>query len=80
MDRYILRYTGGAVPPAADLDAITARSGVTVLDRAPKMLKVEAAEPTIKALVAELPGWVSSPEYKFPVPDTRKKVARPPED
>ena len=80
MGRYILRYTGGTEPPAKDLAAISSRGGVTVVDRAPRMLKVEAAEPTVNALVAELPGWVSAPERTVPLPDTRKKVARPPED
>lgn len=79
MGRYILRYTGGTTPPAADLAAIAGRDGMTVVERTPKMLLVEATEPTVQELVGELAGWVATPERFIPPPDTRKKP-RPPED
>lgn len=78
MRRFILRYTGGGAAPPADVDAILGQGGLTVVDRTPRMLLVDAAPSVVDRLVGALRGWVSAPERSLPVPDVRPKVRRAP--
>lgn len=43
------------------------------------MLVVEAHPERLAALVEELGDWVVAPDRSYPVPDTRRRVERPPE-
>jgi hypothetical protein len=42
------------------------------------MLVVEASAERVAALVEELGDWVAAPDRSYPVPDTRRRVERPP--
>jgi hypothetical protein len=79
-ERFILRYGGDGPKPDADVDRIRAVSGATVVDESARMLLVESDEAALRQTVESLaPGWVLARESVVKVPDTRKKIRRPPE-
>lgn len=66
--------------PAEDMLRIRSVPSVTILDRASdRMMLVDAPEAELRAAVEQMPGWVLVPEQTVPLPDTRKKVRRPPD-
>ncbi len=75
--RFVLRYRGGD-PPDADMARIEQVRGLAVVERAGRMLLVEADGGELRELMASLDGWVIAPEQGISVPDTRKQVKRPP--
>ena len=77
--RFVLRYQGEGAKPEADVEQIRALAGAAVVDSSSRMLLVESDEEQLRGVVDALPDWVMAPEQTFAVPDTRKKVERPPE-
>lgn len=75
MDRLVLRFKGSASAYSNAVSAIEELNGVNVLDRAPKMLLVEATPSAAEELFS-MPDWGVSPETYIPVPDTRKRIGR----
>ena len=77
--RFVLRYRGEGAKPEAEVDRILNLPEVEVLDASsPRMLLVEADDEPLRRLLESLPGWVMATEKAIRVPDTRKKVLRPP--
>lgn len=74
MSRYILRYVGSQSAPPEHVESIRATPGLRVLDQSPKMLLVEADEPSLRARLEGMPGWSIHPEQSYPIPDERKKI------
>ena len=77
--RFVLRYRGDGDSPDADVDHIREVAGAVVVDRSPRMLLIESDDEALRPVVESLPGWVMAPEQTMEVPDTRKRVRRPPE-
>jgi hypothetical protein len=50
---------------------------VDVLDRAPRLLLVEATSARLARLLEGLPRWIAADERGFAVPDGRPRVERP---
>lgn len=73
MARFILRYGQAPLAPAAHVQEITETRGVSVVDKSPNMLLVNADEPVLRAKINGLPGWSMNPEQSIPLPDTRRK-------
>lgn len=78
MARFILRYRGAGSRPAAVVDNIRRLDGANIVDDSGRMLLVDAPEQSLRGVLGEDKDWVVSPERSFPIPDTRKKVERPP--
>ncbi len=78
-DRFVLRYRGDGAKPDADVERVRALAEATVVDESSRMLLVESEQGPLSALVASLPDWVMAPEQTLAVPDTRKRVERPPD-
>ncbi len=76
--RFVLRYRGQGDKPAADLERIRHLPEAHVVDDSSRMVLVESDEEPLLRLVESLPDWVAAPERTFAVPDTRKKIRRPP--
>ena len=76
--RFVLRYRGQGAAPDADVAKVAELPSAAVVDASPRMLLVESDPDALQELVDALPGWVMAPEQHFPIPDTRKKVVRPP--
>jgi hypothetical protein len=53
---------------------------VRVLDQGVSNLLVEGKPDELEKIGAGLPGWQAVPLRRIPVPDTRPRVLRPPED
>jgi hypothetical protein len=79
MARFVLRYRGEGAAPEADVARFSALAGAVVVDTSPRMLLVESDPEPLRALVDSLGEWVMAAERSFQLPDTRKKVERPPE-
>jgi hypothetical protein len=78
--RFVLRYRGEGPKPQADVERVRHLPGATVIDETPgRMVLVESDEGPLRELVESLPDWVAAPEQMIPVPDTRKRVTRPPD-
>lgn len=77
--RFVLRYRGEGDKPDAVVEQVRQLPEVTVVDDSSRMLLVESHEEPLRALVDSLPDWVMAPEQSYPVPDTRKRVERPPQ-
>lgn len=77
---FVLRYRGGGTKPAADVERIRTLPQATVLDESSTtMLVVECDEQPLRELVESLDQWVAAPEQAVPLPDTRKRVDRTPD-
>ncbi len=77
--RFVVRFRGERGKPAEDLERIRGLPEATVVDESsPRMLLVESEEQPLRDLVESLPGWFLSPEQEIPLPDTRKRIRRPP--
>lgn len=77
--RFVVRFRGDRAEPAEDLERIRNLPQATVLhESSPRMVLVEADEQPLRELVESLPGWVLAPEQEIPIPDTRKRIKRPP--
>ena len=76
----MLRYSGEGPKPDADVARVHELSDAVVLDdSSSRMLLVEADPEPLRDLVDGLPDWVMGPDVAYEVPDTRKKVLRPPD-
>lgn len=77
--RFVLRYRGEGAKPDADVAKVQEVADAVVVDSSSRMLVVEAEPEPLRHLVDALPDWVMGPDVRYEVPDTRKKVARPPD-
>ena len=76
--RFVLRYRGEGATPEADVARV--RELADVVESSSRMLLVESDPAPLRDLVdAHLPDWVMGPDLSYEVPDTRKKVLRPPD-
>ena len=76
----MLRYRGQGPKPDADVARVHELTDAVVLDdSSSRMLRVEAEPAALRDLVEGLPDWVMGPDVSYEVPDTRKKVLRPPD-
>ncbi len=76
----MLRYSGEGPKPDADVARVHELSDAVVLDdSSSRMLLVESEPEPLRHLVDALPGWVMGPDMPYEVPDTRKKILRPPD-
>jgi hypothetical protein len=73
--RYVLRYRGRGALPGSDVARI--EQEVDVLDRAPRLLLVEATSARLARLLEGLPRWIAADERGFAIPDGRPRVERP---
>jgi len=76
--RYIVRYAGEGLRPAADVQRIRAVPGLTVLDDSSRMMLVEASQKNLKDLMGALPGWTWTPERAIRLPNPRPRPRRKP--
>ena len=78
--RFVVRHQGDREVPADEVERILALPGTKLVARsAGPMMLVESDEEPLVALVESLPGWVVSPEQMIAIPDTRRRVRRPPD-
>jgi hypothetical protein len=77
--RFVLRYRGDGPKPDADVARLEALADAVIVHSSARMLVVEATPQPLRDLVDTLPGWVMGPDMSYEVPDTRKKVRRPPD-
>jgi hypothetical protein len=79
MPHFILRFRDSGVIRAEDVQRIRSLPKVTILDEASeRMILVDGPEADLRAAVQQMPGWIIVPEQTIPLPDSRKKVRRPP--
>ena len=76
--RFILRYRGDGPKPATDVDRVRKLPDTVVVDDSARMLLVESEPERLRRFIESLPDWVMAPDQAYLVPDTRKKVERPP--
>ncbi len=77
--RFVLRYSGEGPKPAADVARLQELAGAVIVESSARMLVVEAKPEPLRDVVDALPDWVMGPDMSYDVPDTRKKVLRPPD-
>ena len=77
--RFVLRYRGEGPKPEADVARFQELAGAEIVESDGRMLVIEARPGPLRELVDSLPDWVMGPEVSYAVPDTRKKVRRPPD-
>ncbi len=77
--RFVLRYRGEGPKPDEDVAKVRELAGTFVVDSSSRMLLVESEPEPLRHLVDGLPGWILDEERTYEVPDTRKKVAGPPD-
>lgn len=76
MTRYVLKYRGSD-PLQADADPVEHLDEVTVLDRSPGALLVEASEQATRRLQGQLPpGWLVAEEVVYPAPGPARERVR----
>ena len=75
----MLRYSGEGSKPDADVARVHELSDAVVLEESSRMLLVESEPEPLHDLVDALPGWVMGPDMSYEVPETRKKILRPPD-
>ena len=78
MSRFILRYRGQGARPQDAVEKILAIGGASVLEDSDRMMLVEAPEQELRKAIGSEADWIITPEVKYEVPDTRKKVRKPP--
>lgn len=77
--RFVLRYSGEGPKPDADIARLQELAGAVIVDSSARMLVVEAKAEPLRDVVDALQDWVMGPDVSYDVPDTRKKVLRPPD-
>lgn len=77
--RFVLRYRGEGPKPDEDVAKVRELAGTVVVDSSSRMLLVESEPEPLRRLVDDLPDWVMDVERTYQVPDTRKKIAGPPD-
>ena len=77
--RFVLRYRGKGPKPDADVAKLEALADAVIVHSTARMLVVEANPEPLRDLVDRLGDWVMGPDMSYDVPDTRKKVRRPPD-
>ncbi len=78
--RFVLRYRGEGDKPDDDVAKVQELEGAVVVDASlPRMLLVESEAQPLRRLVDAMPDWVMGVDRIYEVPDTRKKVLRPPD-
>ena len=78
-NRFVLRYRGDGPKPDADVALVQELTDAVVLNSSSRMLLVEAEPEPLRDVVRGLPDWVMGPDVAYEVPDTRKRVLRPPD-
>ena len=78
-NRFVLRYRGEGPKPEADVARLEQLAEAGIVDSSGRMVVVEAKPGPLRDLVDALPDWVMGPDLPYEVPDTRKKVLRPPD-
>lgn len=78
MSRFILRYRGRGARPQDVVGKILAIGGAAVLEDSDRMILVDAPEQELRKALGSEADWIVTPEVKYEVPDTRKKVRKPP--
>ena len=78
-NRFVVRYKGKGPKPEADVARLEQLADAVVVDSSGRMLVVEAKPGPLRDLVEALPDWVMGPDMAYEVPDTRKKILRPPD-
>lgn len=74
--RFVLRKKTGGLAVAGLPEKLQHTRGVKVIDASPRMVLVDAAQSTLKKVVAQFDDWEMVPETFTPVPDTRVKLGR----
>ena len=74
----MLRYRGEGSKPEADVAKVRQLVDA-VVHSSSRMLVVEAEPEPLRELVDGLAEWVMGPDLQYEVPDTRKKIAGPPD-
>ena len=74
----MLRYRGEGSKPEADVAKVRQLVDA-VVNSSSRMLVVEAEPEPLRELVDGLAEWVMGPDLQYEVPDTRKKIAGPPD-
>ncbi len=77
--RFVLRYRGEGTKPEADVAKVKELADAVVVASSSRMLLVESEPEPLRHLVDALPDWIMDVERTYEVPDTRKKVLRPPD-
>ncbi len=77
--RFVLRYRGDGPTPEADVAQVRDLHDAVVVDASSRMLLVESEPEPLRQLLDTLPDWIMAPEQQYGVPDTRKRIERPPE-
>jgi hypothetical protein len=80
MARFVLHYGGEAPRPKDVVRRIRAISGASIVDDSDRLLLVDAPEAELRAVLEPHGDWSITPEKKYRVPSTRKRVERPPSD
>ena len=78
-NRFVLRYRGEGPKPDEDVARVNELTDAVVVDSTSRMLVVEGEPEPLRHLVDGLRDWVMGPDTGYEVPDTRKKVLRPPD-
>ena len=78
-NRFVLRYRGEGPKPDEVVEMVHDLTDAVVVDSTSRMLVVEAEPEPLRDLVDGLRDWVMGPDMGYEVPDTRKKVLRPPD-
>jgi hypothetical protein len=67
MTRYALLYTGDGKKPAADVKAIRALPGITIISEKDSRLMVVEGPKSIKTAVNRMPNWAADQEHTFTI-------------
>jgi hypothetical protein len=81
MPRFVIRYHGAGPRPEDVVERVRKLPESRIVDDSGRMLLVEApAAEHLTAAIGKAGGgeWLVAPEQGYAVPDTRKRVERPP--
>jgi hypothetical protein len=80
MPRFVMRYHGAGPRPEDVVERVRTLPESRIIDDSGRMLLVEApAAEHLTAAIGKAGGeWLVAPEQGYPVPDTRKRIERPP--